>query len=190
MLGSAGQPVSCGLFCRFQRNVLDLSLQWRFANLPNNAKLEMVPISRSREGPENMVGGSQGVASDTAASGSCVQAVWAAGCFGMLSRREGLLQRSEEREGKRRPVCRARPCPHTHTAVWGSPVDWKGASSVFALTLSLGEVTCGLSAALAQPGDSGHRIALGASRGLWDVECSLVLGGGPHGPRLDHGPSL
>lgn len=44
------------LFCRFQRTVLDLSLQWRFANLPNNAKLEMVPVSRSREGPENMVG--------------------------------------------------------------------------------------------------------------------------------------
>ncbi|XP_032946528.1 tether containing UBX domain for GLUT4 isoform X3 [Rhinolophus ferrumequinum] len=40
---------------KFQRNVLDLSLQWRFANLPNNAKLEMVPVSRSREGPENMV---------------------------------------------------------------------------------------------------------------------------------------
>ncbi|XP_032471945.1 tether containing UBX domain for GLUT4 isoform X1 [Phocoena sinus] len=40
---------------KFQRNVLDLSLQWRFANLPNNAKLEMVPISRSRKGPENMV---------------------------------------------------------------------------------------------------------------------------------------
>lgn len=40
---------------KFQRTVLDLSLQWRFANLPNNAKLEMVPLSRSREGPENMV---------------------------------------------------------------------------------------------------------------------------------------
>ncbi|KAM7334725.1 hypothetical protein ACRRTK_008045 [Alexandromys fortis] len=40
---------------KFQRTVLDLSLQWRFANLPNNAKLEMVPVSRSREGPENMV---------------------------------------------------------------------------------------------------------------------------------------
>ncbi|XP_008048088.2 tether containing UBX domain for GLUT4 [Carlito syrichta] len=40
---------------KFQRNVLDLSLQWRFANLPNNAKLEMVPVSRSREGPENIV---------------------------------------------------------------------------------------------------------------------------------------
>ncbi|XP_014644856.1 PREDICTED: tether containing UBX domain for GLUT4 isoform X1 [Ceratotherium simum simum] len=40
---------------KFQKNVLDLTLQWRFANLPNNAKLEMVPISRSREGPENMV---------------------------------------------------------------------------------------------------------------------------------------
>uniref|UniRef100_I3N9U4 ASPSCR1 tether for SLC2A4, UBX domain containing n=2 Tax=Ictidomys tridecemlineatus TaxID=43179 RepID=I3N9U4_ICTTR len=40
---------------KFQRTVLDLSLQWRFANLPNNAKLEMVPVSRSREGPEKMV---------------------------------------------------------------------------------------------------------------------------------------
>ncbi|NXA85593.1 ASPC1 protein, partial [Melanocharis versteri] len=30
---------------RFQKNVLDLSLQWRFARLPNNAKLEMVPVS-------------------------------------------------------------------------------------------------------------------------------------------------
>uniref|UniRef100_A0A4X2KG60 ASPSCR1 tether for SLC2A4, UBX domain containing n=1 Tax=Vombatus ursinus TaxID=29139 RepID=A0A4X2KG60_VOMUR len=40
---------------KFQRNVLDLSLQWRFANLPNNAKLEMVPASHSREGPENTV---------------------------------------------------------------------------------------------------------------------------------------
>lgn len=36
--------------------MLDLSLQWRFTNLPNNAKLEMVPASRSREGPEHTVG--------------------------------------------------------------------------------------------------------------------------------------
>lgn len=35
--------------------MLDLSLQWRFANLPNNAKLEMVPAARSRVGPENTV---------------------------------------------------------------------------------------------------------------------------------------
>ncbi|KAG8129140.1 hypothetical protein E2320_015835, partial [Naja naja] len=39
----------------FQRTVLDLSLQWRFANLPNNAKLEMVPISRNRVGTENTI---------------------------------------------------------------------------------------------------------------------------------------
>ncbi|XP_074778581.1 tether containing UBX domain for GLUT4 isoform X1 [Athene noctua] len=37
-----GCPV---IFFRFQRSVLDLSLQWRFARLPNNAKLEMVPVS-------------------------------------------------------------------------------------------------------------------------------------------------
>lgn len=48
--------VGRALRCRFQRSVLDLSLQWRFANLPNNAKLEMVPASRGREGPENTVG--------------------------------------------------------------------------------------------------------------------------------------
>ncbi|KAJ7315940.1 hypothetical protein JRQ81_002102 [Phrynocephalus forsythii] len=40
---------------KFQRTVLDLSLQWRFANLPNNAKLEMVPVSRSRAGTETTV---------------------------------------------------------------------------------------------------------------------------------------
>ncbi|KAM7001816.1 tether containing UBX domain for GLUT4 [Passerculus sandwichensis] len=42
-----GSPGEYGL--KFQRNVLDLSLQWRFARLPNNAKLEMVPVS-SRAG--------------------------------------------------------------------------------------------------------------------------------------------
>nr|XP_005283135.1 tether containing UBX domain for GLUT4 isoform X3 [Chrysemys picta bellii] len=40
---------------KFQRSVLDLSLQWRFAKLPNNAKLEVVPISRNRVGTENRV---------------------------------------------------------------------------------------------------------------------------------------
>ncbi|NXF34733.1 ASPC1 protein, partial [Nyctibius bracteatus] len=38
----------------FQRSVLDLSLQWRFARLPNNAKLEMVPVA-NRVGTENTV---------------------------------------------------------------------------------------------------------------------------------------
>lgn len=37
---------------KFQRTVLDLSLQWRFANLPNNAKLEMVSRSMQRVGAE------------------------------------------------------------------------------------------------------------------------------------------
>ncbi|KAM9296641.1 tether containing UBX domain for GLUT4 [Gastrophryne carolinensis] len=37
---------------KFQRTVLDLSLQWRFANLPNNAKLEMVSCSQQRAGAE------------------------------------------------------------------------------------------------------------------------------------------
>ncbi|KAJ6660312.1 hypothetical protein lerEdw1_017735 [Lerista edwardsae] len=40
---------------KFQRTVLDLSLQWRFANLPNNAKLEMVPVSHNRVETEAMV---------------------------------------------------------------------------------------------------------------------------------------
>ncbi|XP_026077742.1 tether containing UBX domain for GLUT4-like [Carassius auratus] len=38
---------------KFQRNVLDLSLQWRFASLPNNAKLEMVVCSRPQTGAES-----------------------------------------------------------------------------------------------------------------------------------------
>ncbi|NXA42848.1 ASPC1 protein, partial [Eudromia elegans] len=33
---------------KFQRSMLDLSLQWRFAKLPNNAKLEMVPVLHNR----------------------------------------------------------------------------------------------------------------------------------------------
>ncbi|XP_076879666.1 tether containing UBX domain for GLUT4 isoform X2 [Brachyhypopomus gauderio] len=40
---------------KFQRNVLDLTLQWRFASLPNNAKLEVVPCTRQRAGPESTV---------------------------------------------------------------------------------------------------------------------------------------
>lgn len=39
-----GVSMGCVLL-RFQRSMLDLSLQWRFARLPNNAKLEMVPVS-------------------------------------------------------------------------------------------------------------------------------------------------
>uniref|UniRef100_A0A8C2JDQ9 ASPSCR1 tether for SLC2A4, UBX domain containing n=1 Tax=Cyprinus carpio TaxID=7962 RepID=A0A8C2JDQ9_CYPCA len=40
---------------KFQRNVLDLSLQWRFSSLPNNAKLEMVVCSRPQTGAESAV---------------------------------------------------------------------------------------------------------------------------------------
>ncbi|NXY47135.1 ASPC1 protein, partial [Ceuthmochares aereus] len=47
-----GSPGEYGL--KFQRTVLDLSLQWRFARLPNNAKLEMVPVP-SRVGIGNTV---------------------------------------------------------------------------------------------------------------------------------------
>ncbi|KAG8507539.1 Tether containing UBX domain for GLUT4 [Galemys pyrenaicus] len=40
---------------KFQRSVLDLSVQWRFAGLPNHAKLEMVPAVRSRQRPTSTV---------------------------------------------------------------------------------------------------------------------------------------
>ncbi|XP_061578473.1 tether containing UBX domain for GLUT4 [Cololabis saira] len=40
---------------KFQRTVLDLTLQWRFANLPNNAKLEMVTTSRKQGVAESQV---------------------------------------------------------------------------------------------------------------------------------------
>ncbi|ETE70361.1 Tether containing UBX domain for GLUT4, partial [Ophiophagus hannah] len=54
-VGPSTALIQACTFCRFQRTVLDLSLQWRFANLPNNAKLEMVPISRNRVGIENTI---------------------------------------------------------------------------------------------------------------------------------------
>ncbi|XP_060796989.1 tether containing UBX domain for GLUT4 isoform X2 [Neoarius graeffei] len=40
---------------KFQRNVLDLTLQWRFASLPNNAKLEVVPSTQQRGGSDSTV---------------------------------------------------------------------------------------------------------------------------------------
>ncbi|XP_017334077.1 tether containing UBX domain for GLUT4 [Ictalurus punctatus] len=40
---------------KFQRNVLDLTLQWRFASLPNNAKLEIVSSTRQRAGADSTV---------------------------------------------------------------------------------------------------------------------------------------
>ncbi|KAJ0033273.1 hypothetical protein NQD34_000380 [Periophthalmus magnuspinnatus] len=40
---------------RFQRTVLDLTLQWRFANLPNNAKLEMVPSTKKTTAADSQV---------------------------------------------------------------------------------------------------------------------------------------
>ncbi|MED6280705.1 hypothetical protein CHARACLAT_013500, partial [Characodon lateralis] len=40
---------------KFQRTVLDLTLPWRFASLPNNAKLEMVTGSRKQGGADSQV---------------------------------------------------------------------------------------------------------------------------------------
>ncbi|XP_008278495.1 tether containing UBX domain for GLUT4 [Stegastes partitus] len=40
---------------KFQRTVLDLTLPWRFANLPNNAKLEMVTSSRKQGATDSQV---------------------------------------------------------------------------------------------------------------------------------------
>lgn len=40
---------------KFQRTVLDLTLQWRFANLPNNAKLEMVPSTKKQSAVDSQV---------------------------------------------------------------------------------------------------------------------------------------
>ncbi|CAL8330424.1 unnamed protein product [Lota lota] len=40
---------------KFQRNVLDLTLQWRYASLPNNAKLEMVPCTRKQAAVDGQV---------------------------------------------------------------------------------------------------------------------------------------
>ncbi|XP_031430761.1 tether containing UBX domain for GLUT4 isoform X2 [Clupea harengus] len=40
---------------RFQRSVLDLSLQWRYTGLPNNAKLEVVTSTKRQAGTDNTV---------------------------------------------------------------------------------------------------------------------------------------
>ncbi|KAF3687323.1 Tether containing UBX domain for GLUT4 [Channa argus] len=40
---------------RFQRTVVDLTLPWRFANLPNNAKLEMVTSTRKQAVADSQV---------------------------------------------------------------------------------------------------------------------------------------
>uniref|UniRef100_A0A3Q2Y566 ASPSCR1 tether for SLC2A4, UBX domain containing n=1 Tax=Hippocampus comes TaxID=109280 RepID=A0A3Q2Y566_HIPCM len=40
---------------KFQRTVLDLTQQWRFANLPNNAKLEVVPSIRTQTVSDSQV---------------------------------------------------------------------------------------------------------------------------------------
>ncbi|XP_077427928.1 tether containing UBX domain for GLUT4 [Vanacampus margaritifer] len=40
---------------KFQRTVLDLTLQWRFANLPNNAKLEVVPSTKTQNVSDSQV---------------------------------------------------------------------------------------------------------------------------------------
>ncbi|XP_015239840.1 PREDICTED: tether containing UBX domain for GLUT4 [Cyprinodon variegatus] len=47
------EPSDHGL--KFQRTVLDLTLPWRFANLPNNAKLEMVTSAKKQGGAESQV---------------------------------------------------------------------------------------------------------------------------------------
>lgn len=47
--------------CRFQRTVLDLTRPWRFANLPNNAKLEMVTSSRKQAAAESQVSSDRSV---------------------------------------------------------------------------------------------------------------------------------
>ncbi|XP_068178533.1 tether containing UBX domain for GLUT4 isoform X2 [Antennarius striatus] len=39
----------------FQRTAVDLTRPWRFANLPNNAKLEMVPSTRKQAGGDSQV---------------------------------------------------------------------------------------------------------------------------------------
>ncbi|AWP06112.1 putative tether containing UBX domain for GLUT4 [Scophthalmus maximus] len=40
---------------KFQRTVVDLTVPWRFANLPNNAKLEMVTSARKQAAPDSQV---------------------------------------------------------------------------------------------------------------------------------------
>ncbi|KAF7655131.1 hypothetical protein LDENG_00060560 [Lucifuga dentata] len=62
---------------KFQRTILDLTLPWRFASLPNNAKLEMVPSTR-KVGADNQVrvGLQMEDGSRLQGSFSCGQSLW------------------------------------------------------------------------------------------------------------------
>lgn len=84
----------------------------------------------------------------------------------MLSRGDGLLQPSEEREGKWRAVCWARPVsPHPRCC---SGLSCGLEMGLFSLCSEFVLVLC-LAAALAQPDDSSRQV-VGAWSVLWHVE--------------------
>ncbi|CAG06024.1 unnamed protein product, partial [Tetraodon nigroviridis] len=63
---------------KFQRTTLDLSLPWRFANLPNNAKLEIVTCTRKQAITESQVSIALQLENGLRhqASFSCEQSLW------------------------------------------------------------------------------------------------------------------
>nr|XP_061791885.1 tether containing UBX domain for GLUT4-like [Nerophis lumbriciformis] len=69
-------PDSHGL--KFQRTVLDLTKQWRFANLPNNAKLEVVPSTRMQNVSDSQVRIALQMEDGSRLQGSfsCEQSLW------------------------------------------------------------------------------------------------------------------
>ncbi|NXC14806.1 ASPC1 protein, partial [Corythaeola cristata] len=84
----------------FQRSVLDLSLQWRFARLPNNAKLEMVPASNT-VGNQNTVriALQLGDGSRVQDSFPCQQTLWE------LLNHFAKIREFMEQHGEFSPVC-------------------------------------------------------------------------------------
>ncbi|XP_077643544.1 tether containing UBX domain for GLUT4 isoform X2 [Lonchura striata] len=93
-----GSPGEYGL--KFQRNVLDLSLQWRFARLPNNAKLEMVPISvRAGAGTTVRIALQLDDGSRLQDTFLCQQTLWE------LLNRFAKIRELMEQDGELSPVC-------------------------------------------------------------------------------------
>ncbi|XP_029013580.1 tether containing UBX domain for GLUT4 [Betta splendens] len=63
---------------KFQRTVMDLTLPWRFANLPNNAKLEMVTSTRKQAAADSQVRIALQMEDGSRLQGSfsCAQSLW------------------------------------------------------------------------------------------------------------------
>ncbi|XP_058495747.1 tether containing UBX domain for GLUT4 [Solea solea] len=86
---------------KFQRTVIDLTVPWRFANLPNNAKLEMVTSTRKQAAADSQVRVALQMEDGSRLQGSfsCGQSLWD------LLTHFPQISLSDEPESESTPVC-------------------------------------------------------------------------------------